>query len=418
MKKLLAIILTLVLLLTAVCACTDEKETTKKPNTNSSSVSSTEDTSSVESEISSEEATSSEATSSEEEVVDKPVVNTSSTPEEEEKEEKPENEDPKAEEEEELSEGMKIIKNLRGGINFSAMDHGAGIKNKNTYVYKREYYDLIAEAGFDHVRLPVGLGSIVISEGPEYLLDTEALRYLDMALEHALDAGLVIFLDNHHGSGYENKEKFVRIWEQIAERYRQYPDQLMFELVNEPNGMSDDHVNEVQMAAAEVIRKTNPTRILALAPNQWNGVGKVWDTQVPSTLDENGQIKYDPNVVMSVHMYAILEFTHQVLDGNPLCHWTDGIKDHVTAQLEVCADYEARTGRECWISEWGCYQGGHQGADSADGCMQKYYKHVTSEFARLDLAYAVWEFNQGFGVYNSNTNEFWDYLMDNMILTW
>jgi len=419
MKKILALSLTLVLLLSVVCACNDEKETKKKPSTNSSSVSSTEDVSSVESEISSEEVTSDESTSSEEEVADKPVVNTSSTPEEEEKEEKPENEEPEAEEEEE-STGYQILKTLQGGINFSGMDHGQSVKDKNIYIYDRSYYELIADAGFDHIRLPVGMGAHVISEGPDYLLDNESLRYLDVALDYALDAGLVIFLDNHHGSCYEDKEKFVRIWEQLAERYQYYPDELMFELVNEPNGLSDNHVNEVQMAAVEVIRKTNPTRILALAPNQWNGYYKIWDTQIPSTLNEKGQIEYDKNIVLSVHIYNDLDFTHQgaMSSDGKASHWRDSLAVSVTEALAACLDYEERTGRQCWISEWGAFQGGHRPGECDLGCMEKYYKHFTSECARMDLAYAVWEFNVGFGIYDNSKNQFYDYLFDNMIIKW
>jgi len=174
------------------------------------------------------------------------------------------------------------------------------------------------------------------------------------------------------------------------------------------------------MAAVEVIRKTNPTRILALAPNQWNGYYKIWDTQIPSTLNEKGQIEYDKNIVLSVHIYNDLDFTHQgaMSSDGKASHWRDSLAVSVTEALAACLDYEERTGRQCWISEWGAFQGGHRPGECDLGCMEKYYKHFTSECARMDLAYAVWEFNVGFGIYDNSKNQFYDYLFDNMVIKW
>lgn len=405
MKRLLSLVLTLVLLLAVVCGCDDNKDKDKekvesKPTTSSSDTQSTD--------VLSEELTSSDEQSPVEsttETIIETIPADSST----------ESEDTSSEEEEEKETPLR--ETLQGGVNFSCIDSGSDVKNIKRYIYDRKYYDLIAEAGFDHIRFPVGLGSFVVSEAPEYLLDNEALRYIDIAINHALDAGLVILLDNHHNSGYTEPEKFKRVWEQVAERYRYYPEELMFELVNEPTSanMSTSALNELQMQTVELIRKTNPTRTIALAPNDWNGAWKLWDCAVPSHLNERGQIEWDENVILSVHIYNTMSFTHQGMNGRAACHWTDEIAPSVTSALETCADYEKRTGRTVWISEWGAYQGGHR---DGHGCMEKYYKHFTSECARLDLAYAVWEFNSGFGIFNSSTNEFYSYIVDNMVIEW
>lgn len=413
MKKLLSIILTLMLLLTAVCGCDgdDKGKEESKPTTSSTDTQST-DTSSEEL-TSSEETASVEDTSSEDpytETVIETVTGTASDTASEVEE--------TTEEEEEVDPDKEVRENMQGGVNFSCCEGGMP-DNAKSYVYQREYYDLVADAGFNNIRFPVGLGKFVVSEAPEYLLDTEQLRRLDIAVNHALDAGLTIAIDNHGSSAsYKDKELFVRVWEQIAERYRYYPSELIFELINEPSGGPDAWLNEVQMAAVEVIRKTNPTRNIVLAPNQWNGSWKLWDAACPSSLNENGQIQYDQNVIFAVHMYNPMSFTHQqgMSDDGHESHISSKSElTSVTNALEVCADYEERTGRTVWINEWGAYQGGHRGNDD---CMKIYYDFVTSECARLDLAYAVWEFNQGFGIYNNSTGELYDYLVDNMVINW
>ena len=422
MKKVIAVLLTLMMLLAVVCGCNDEPAESSNPEQGTSSVAESTDDNSSEDSTSSEETESSNLDS---DLIDMDSAGTSTVPPEvDDVDTEPtdtDNQNGSSEAPDSEDDGeVPLRETLRAGVNFSCLDSGSGVKDKNKYIYDRSYYDLVADAGFDHIRFPVGMGPLVVSDGPEYLLDNASLRYLDVAINNAINAGLVIILDNHHNSQYTDREKFVRIWEQLAERYRYYPEQLMFELVNEPTAanISDNELNETQMEAVAAIRKTNPTRTIVLAPNEWNGYWKLWSCQIPSYLNENGQIEHDENVMLSVHCYNPMSFSHQGMNDNQKnVHWNDSMKASITSALEICADYETRTGRPVWLSEWGAYQGGHDAA-CRDQCMASYYKHFTSECARLGIAYAVWEFNSGFGVFDNNTKDFKSYILDNMVITW
>lgn len=407
MKKLLSIILSLLLLLLVVCGCDNNgKDDNSKPTTTSSE--STDNTSS-EDMTSSEETVSSESTSTEDgsdsDTADTQIITPIDTPSEEDASSggTSTSSSDKTDEEE---EGEKPLRErLKGGINFEDLQTGS--KAYTSYVYQRKYWDLVAEAGFDNVRLPVQLHSYVVSEGPEYLLDTEAMRWLDVAINHGLDAGLVVVLDFHHSNYKTDPECFKRVWEQVAERYRDYPEELFFEIVNEPNGTSHDYFNNLQTETVEIIRKTNPKRCIVFSVNWVNHWKALWHTEIPEG---------EENIMLSIHNYVSMGFTHGGMgakygDKVPL---TDDILKDVTYALEQCADYEARTGRQIWISEWGAYQG----ARADDESMSKYYKHFTSECARLGLAYAVWEFNHGFGVYDWDNQEWNSYLLDSMVIQW
>jgi len=408
MKRVIGILLVLSFLFVAVCGCENKEDNTKKESKPTSSTESVVDTSSEElvsseEETSSEELTSNGETSSDDEKT--PTQTPDTTPETTPVDD---SEDP----------DKAVRERMQGGVNMQGCEGGLS-DNLDTYYYKREYYDLIAKAGFNNVRFPIGLRTMIVSEAPEYLLDTEQLRRLDIAINSAIDAGLIIAIDNHGSfAKYYEKEEFCAVWRQLAERYRYYPSELIFELINEPNGRPDEELNENQLAAIEEIRKTNPTRNICIAPNQWNGSWKIWDAACPSYLNERGQFEFDPNVIFAVHMYNPMNFTHQggMADDKHEAHIDAPIEEYcasVTSALEVCADYEKRTGRTVWINEWGAYLGHKQ-----DNCMQQYYKFTTSELARLDLAYAVWEFNAGFGIFDMNAGAFKDYIIDNMIITW
>jgi len=80
-------------------------------------------------------------------------------------------------------------------------------------------------------------------------------------------------------------------------------------------------------------------------------------------------------------------------------HWSDDFEEAFVAELEICADYEKRTGRTVWISEWGPTAYSHDSA-CVESCLGQYCKKFTAACAKFDLAYAIW----GFG----GTGDHWD----------
>jgi len=416
MKKSLSIFLVVLMILTFACGCkeTENEEkndvissTDKVESDNNLSVD--ENTSSSENGVTSEVEYEVVKQQKVETVVERvPIENSSSS-----------EQDNNSSDTEKIDYDKEVRERMQGGINFNGCEGGGMPSDPNHYVYQRSYYDLVAEAGYNNIRFPVALTTMIVTEGPEYLLDTELLRKLDVVINNALNAGLIISIDNHFGFSYLEEDLFIRGWEQLAERYRNYPPELIFELVNEPNGHPDELVNRVQLATVEVIRKTNPTRNIVLAPNQWNGSWKIWDTAIPSHLSDEGKLVYDPNVIIAVHCYQPHDFTHQgyMSSDNHTFHITkENEKEQLgafTDALEICADYEQRTGRTVWINEWGAVQ-----SHDDDGCLEKYYNYATRELARLDLAYAVWEFWEGYSIFDKSKNQLKDYILENMIVSW
>jgi len=98
-------------------------------------------------------------------------------------------------------------------------------------------------------------------------------------------------------------ERFLALWEQIAEHYKDYPPALLFELLNEPNDQLIAPLwNEASNEALGIVRKSNPTRNVIIGPTYWNNYSWM------STLDLPAN---DAHIIATFHYYKPFQFTHQ-----------------------------------------------------------------------------------------------------------
>ena len=298
------------------------------------------------------------------------------------------------------------------GINFSAMEGVVG----TGYVQDISYYNIVKAAGFDHIRLPVNFAARCGS-APDYTIDSSFLLLVDNAINNALTSGLKVVLDFHGWSNIctdanGNKDEFYAIWKQVAERYQNYSDNLYFEILNEPNNgtsgadpLTYTRLNEIQMEAISIIRETNPVRMIMASVAQWNGA---WMLNYMTLPDE------DPNIMMSVHAYDPMAFSHQGATWagftSDQVAFTDDVKQAVDNTLNAVSDYTYRTGCKVWISEFGVYL---SVADQSD--VNAYLTYFTTGCSERGIPAASWEFCQGFGAYDL-TNSCWrNYVLSGLI---
>ena len=119
-----------------------------------------------------------------------------------------------------------------------------------TWMTRKDVYTGLVAKGFDHVRLPVDFrdySSYDSSTGVATLKETTTTGYwwnqtqgpgfstFDTVISNAIDAGLYIVLD-FHGWFYidptdaASTNQFVALWKAVAERYKDYPNKLVFDL--------------------------------------------------------------------------------------------------------------------------------------------------------------------------------------------
>ena len=114
-------------------------------------------------------------------------------------------------------------------------------------------FETVKEAGFSAVRLPINWATHADLAAP-YSIDESFFKRIDWAVEQATRRDLALILDMHNFEALmlepaSQKERFLALWRQVAEHYRDAPPQIMFELLNEPNGAMNEVWNEYLAAA-------------------------------------------------------------------------------------------------------------------------------------------------------------------------
>jgi len=183
----------------------------------------------------------------------------------------------------------------------------------------------VAAQEFDHVRLPVRFSVHALETAP-YTLDPGFMERVDWAIAQALLNGLSIIVDFHHYEEIMNdpagqEARFLEIWEQLATRYQGLPDAVAFELLNEPIGPPAGNLdaskwNALLPQAINVVRQTNPTRLIIVDGPSWASAYEINTLNLPAG---------DPNLLASVHTYEPTLFTGQGGEWNDPAWWTKGV---------------------------------------------------------------------------------------------
>jgi endoglucanase len=166
------------------------------------------------------------------------------------------------------------------------------------------FFQAIKEAGFDHVRIPVRWN---VHTAPDYTIDPTFFARVDWAIGHTLSRNMAAMLDIHHYDEYyanpvAEHDKFIALWKQIAEHYKNYPKNLFFEILNEPQGKQVTAAiwNADMTAAVAEIRKTNPYRTLVIGGIGYNNIDQISAVNFPAG---------DKNVIATYHYYNPYCFT-------------------------------------------------------------------------------------------------------------
>lgn len=262
--------------------------------------------------------------------------------------------------------------------------------------FKEDYFKKIKEAGFSTIRVNLFAFSGMDST---YTLNPKWLETLDWTVKKGLEAKLMVILDMHEYNAMADdpiakKEMFMSVWKQLAPRYKDQPDDVVFELLNEPNQkLSVELWNQYLADAIKLVRKTNPNRTLIIGPGNWNGIESLPTLVLP---------KEDKNIIVTVHFYHPMPFTHQgaywAKDYKDLSgvKWegTKEDKELIETKLKVAADWSKANDRPIFLGEFGAYDKGDMESRA------KYTACVARTAEKFGFSWAYWQFDSDFIVYN------------------
>lgn len=251
-----------------------------------------------------------------------------------------------------MREGLTALEATRlmgNGINLGntleACDNNVGIKTNTPLSYETHWgqpkttqamIDGMKAAGFDTIRIPVAwmTNATHLYEG-DYTIDADYMDRVEEVVRYARKAGMYVIINDHWDGGWYGMfgsesaeiralamEAYKGMWQQIAERFRDYSDYLIFESANEELGgrfdensplycsdsvvtyLNDDEryalTNEINQTFVDVVRATggnNAARFLLIAG---------YSTDINQTCDDRFQMPkdtVDSKLMVSVHYY-------------------------------------------------------------------------------------------------------------------
>lgn len=194
----------------------------------------------------------------------------------------------------------------------------------------------VKAAGFKSIRIPVSYFA-KIDDDKDYTIDSKWLDRVQEVVNYCIKNDLYAVI-NIHGDGYntidggwllcngknqtEIKKKYKKVWKQIAERFKNYDEHLLFESMNEefdgsysePNKEYYQNINDYNQIFVDTVRKTgdNNTKRWLIIPG--------WNTNIDYTTGDYGFKlptdqyrdksidKEEQRIMISVHYYSPWDF--------------------------------------------------------------------------------------------------------------
>lgn len=280
--------------------------------------------------------------------------------------------------------------------------------------WEPSYFRMISELGFNHVRVPIRWETAERSmESSPYTINPLFLDRIREVVDSALRYKLHIIINmHHHDTLFDDpstqKERFLSQWHQIADHFKDYPDSLLFEILNEPHGnLTPPMWNEYLTDALAEIRQTNPARIVLIGVAEYGGLGGLSKLVLPE----------DEHIILTVHYYNPFSFTHQgaewVSGSNEWLGtvWqdTEAERESVGSEFGYAFQYAENHHIPIHVGEFGAYSK----ADMAS--RERWTTFLARWFEARGMSWAYWEFSAGFGIYNPGTQQYVPELIDALL---
>ncbi len=294
----------------------------------------------------------------------------------------------------ETGPAWRAAKRLRRGVNIIGYDPLWSDPAKARF--QSRHFTIIRQGGFDFVRVVLQAFKHMDAQNR---LDPRWLKTLDTVVAQATAAGLGVILDEHDFNVCSEapdacEPRLVAFWTQIGERYRNAPDTVLFELLNEPHAPLDAaRWNAMLKTLIPLVRSTNPGRTLVIGPTRWNNLEELPTLALP---------KEDRNILVTFHSYEPFKFTHQGAPWTPDTAKLKNVPFTAADEARIKADYDTvgawskANDRPVLMGEFGAYD--KSGTPMA--ARARYTATVRREAEAHGFPWAYWQFDSDFILYD------------------
>jgi len=298
--------------------------------------------------------------------------------------------------------------------------------------YTKQDLENIKTLGCDVIRLPFRLNDMTTGESG-FEIDPLFLYFLDQIVDWAEELDLHLILDNHTfdvetSTSPQIVEILVPVWRNLAEHYADGYDKLYYEILNEPHGISDELWGTIQGEVINAIREVDTSHFIVVGPAGWNSYNNL--QHMPEYEDEK--------LIYTFHFYEPFIFTHQgaswtdpslePLSGVPFpynpvtmptCpdellgtyiestianYQSEGTFVKLAQQVLVAAQFANVRNVPIFCGEFGVYIPQSPADDRV-----YWYNKVRNLFESYNIAWTTWDYQGGFGLFEANTPELFNY---------
>ena len=342
-KRMLAAILSGIMVITGISACSGNAATSSENSSASTTATTTTNTTKAE--------TTAATTTTKAETTTTTVATTTTTT--------TATQNPEPAPAETKGDSVQFSQNLMPGWNLGNQleSNSDGTPSETAWgnpVITENLIKQVKAQGFKSIRIPVSYLS-KIGAGPNYTIDSKWLDRVQEVVDMCINNGLYAII-NIHGDGYYSvkggwllcgesaseqktiKAKYEKVWEQIAKRFKNYDDHLVFESMNEeydgtynnPNPEYYNNINAYNQIFVDTVRKAggkNNNRYL-LIPGWNTDINFTTGDCDTYTMEAKFVIPNDSRIMISVHYYTPWEFCGE--EGyDTFYKWGDSVKKFV-----------------------------------------------------------------------------------------
>jgi len=284
----------------------------------------------------------------------------------------------------------EMVKQMGRGLNLGNV-LSAPVEGNWSPAVTEQYFIDVAAAGFTNVRIPMdffgarttgntsvyssaaGTAGNYTGTSDDYIVSSTYLGRIEQVIEWSLNQGLVTIID-FHGLNLKSEfiytfdseeteythptsakraadyQKFIAIWAQIADRFKNHSENLLFEVINEPYfHMTKSDMDALNADVLTVIRASggsNGTRNVIIT----GGTGT--SHEAPLQI-EPSIISGDTYVIATFHYYQPFDFTSSSADARDNESWGSvQDKELLTNRFDIVSSWATSNNIPVFLGEF------------------------------------------------------------------
>ena len=279
------------------------------------------------------------------------------------------------------------------------------------YVTKPVLLKMMKDAGFGAIRVPVTWYNHMDKDGN---VDAAWMQRVHEVVDYVISQGLYCIVNVHHDTGADSdtwkswlkadasnynthKSRYEKLWQQVAEEFKDYDQHLLFEGYNEmldgqsswnfsQDNASYTVINQYAQSFVDAVRATggnNSVRNLIVSTYAAASGSGSWSTKLQDPLKQMQIPTGESNhIIFEVHNYPTL-----VSNGNN--RTINSIKSEIDTWINHLKNHLVSKGAPVIIGEWGTSDG-NTDYDNRRELMLQFADYMVSSMKQNDIATFYW----------------------------